>query len=212
MKLSLEQDHLGNLVVRQHAGSVLRYTLGLPLMLLGTLTLYGALSNLVAPLREGLDTLPSAIMSAIVLLVFCAFTLPLGWWLTLGRHWKMIEEGSHDIIEISDWRVWRHEKRIPVKVFCAVRVAMEPLNSPSTASHRQHVTYCQQIRLLAKSPEKQPSLEIGSLEEVEREQAIEKGRLVAEMLNLPLDVAPADVVLYSPAREAEDEMQLDDAA
>ena len=173
MKFSLEHDHLGNLVARQHAGGVLRYAIGAPLMLFGGLTLYGALNNLISPLWDGgWEAFPGAVMSALVLMVLCAFTLPLGWWITLGRHWKVIEEGTCDIVQLSDWHLWRHEKRTPVKAFRAVRVAMEPLNSSSRASHRQHVTYCQQIRLLARSPQEQSSLEIGSLEENEREQAI----------------------------------------
>ncbi len=211
MKLSLELDHLGNLVARQHAGSVLRYVIGVPLMLFGALMLYGAFYNLISPIWEGgFEALPGAIISAFLLLTLCAFTLPLGWWLSLGSHWKVIEDGTRDITEISDWRIWRREKRTPADAFRAVRVAMEPLNSSSTASHRTRVTYCQQIRLLAKSPQKQTSIEIGSLEENDREKAIEQAQRVADALKLPLEVAPADVVRYSPARETADGMELDD--
>lgn len=212
MRFTLEQDRFGSLVMRQHAGKVLRQVIGVPLLLWGALMLCGVFSSFSIQMQEkGMAGLPEALLGSLVMLLFTALVLPLGWWLVMSSHWKLIEDGTRDIVEVSDWKLGRKEKRTPAAAFRAVRVAMEPLNSSSTASHQKHVTFCQQIRLLAKEPDKQPSIEIGSLEENEREQAIQHAQRVAEALQLPLEVAPADAVLYSPAREAADEFELDDA-
>lgn len=211
MKFQLEQDHLGNLVARQHAGRILRYVIGVPLLLWGALMLYGVFSSFIIQMQDkGMSGLPEALLGSLVLLIFTAFVLPLGWWLVLSTHWKVIEDGTRDIIEISDWKLGRKEKRTPADAFRAVRVATEPLDASSTGSNRGHVTYCQQIRLLAKAPDSQPSIEIGSLDEHDREKAIQDGQRVAEALKLPLEVAPADAVLCSPGREAADREVLEE--
>ena len=212
MRFTLEDDRFGNLVMRQHAGRVLRLVIGVPLLLWGALMLYGVFSSFIIQVQEkGAAGLPEAVLGSLIMLIFTALVLPLGWWLVLSHHWKFIEDGTRDIVEVSDWKLGRKTKRTPAAVFRAVRVAMEPLNSSSTASHQKHVTFCQQIRLLAKQPDKQPSIEIGSLEAEERGQAIQHAQRVADALQLPLEVAPPDAVLYSPAREAADEFELDDA-
>ena len=212
MRFQLEQDRFGNLVARQHAGRILRYVIGLPLLLWGALMLYGVFSSFIIQMQNhGMAGLGPALIGSLVMLIFTACVLPLGWWLVLSKHCKVLEDGTRDIVEINDWRIGRKVTRTPASAFRAVRVAMEPLNSSSTASHRKHVTYCQQIRLLAKAPDMQHSIEIGTLEENEREQAIREAQRVADALQLPLEVAPADAVLYSPARESVDEMELDDA-
>jgi hypothetical protein len=212
MRFHLEQDHHGNLVARQRTGNVLHHVIGVPLLLWGAFMLYGVVSSFVIQMQEkGMGGLPEALIGSFILLLFAAMLLPMGWWLVLSKHWKVLEDGTRDIVEVSDWRLGRKEKRTPSTAFRAVRVAMEPLNSSSTASHAKHVTYCQQIRLLAKTPDEQHSIEIGSLEEHERDQAIEHAQRVADALQLPLEVAPAEKVLYSPARETADEAELGDA-
>ena len=205
MKFQLSEDRSGNLVARQTGIPVLRYVIGVPLLLWGGLMLYGVFSTFIIQIQEnGLAGLPVALVGSMVMLLFTALILPLGWWLTLASHWKVLEAGTRDIVEINDWKLGRKEKRTPADAFRAVRVAMEPLNSSSTTSNRSRVTYCQQIRLLANKPDEQPSIEIGSLEENQREQAISFGQQVADFLHLKLEVAPADAILYSPAREAAD--------
>ena len=205
MKFQLSEDRSGNLIARQTGIPVLRYLIGVPLLLWGGLMLYGVFSSFIIQMQEKrLAGLPVALVGSMVMLLFTALILPLGWWLTLASHWKVLEAGTRDIVEVNDWKIGRKEKRTPVDVFRAVRVAMEPLNSSPTANSRSRVVYCQQIRLLAKNPAKQASLELGSLEEHEREQAIASARQLGDFLKLPVEVADADAVLYSPAREAAD--------
>lgn len=211
MKFQLSEDRFGNLIARQTAIPVLRYLIGVPLLLWGALMLYGVFSSFIIQMQDkGIGGIGEALIGSLVMLIFTALILPLGWWLTLAAHWKVLEAGTRDIVEVNDWKLGRKEKRTPADAFRAVRMAMEPLNSSSTASHRTKVIYCQQIRLLAKAPDKQTSIEIGSLEENEREQAIAFGQQVADFLQLKLEVAPANAILYSPAREAADKFELDD--
>lgn len=205
MKFQLQEDRFGNLIARQTDIPVLRYFIGVPLLLWGGLMLYGVFSSFIIQMQDkGVGGIGEALLGSLVLLLFTGLVLPLGWWLTLASHWKVLEAGTRDIVEVNDWKIGHKEKRTAVDVFRAVRVAMEPLNSSPTAGNRSSVTYCQQIRLLAKDPGRQPSIEIGSLEKNQREQAIAFGQQVADFLLLKLEVAPADALLYSPAREAAD--------
>jgi hypothetical protein len=205
MKFQLDQDHLGNLVARQDAGRIVRYVIGVPLMLWGALTLYGAFSSFIIQIQEkGVSGLPEALLGSFMMLLFTVFLLPLGWWLVFSSHRKVIEEGTREIVEISDWIVGRKEKRTPADVFRAVRVALEPLDSSPSGGDHSHVTFCQQIRLIAKTPDSQPSIEIGSLEEKDGDQAIRHAQRVADFLKLELEIADAGAVLDSPAREAAD--------
>jgi hypothetical protein len=192
MKFQLEQDHRGSLVARQHAGRVLRYVIGVPLLLWGAFMLYGVFSSFIIQLQEkGASGWPEALLGSFMMLLFTVFLLPLGWWLVFSSHRKVIEEGTREIVEISDWMVGRKEKRTPADAFRAVRVALEPLDSSSSGGDRSHVTYCQQIRLIANTPDSQPSIEIGSLDEKDREQAIRHAQRVADFLKLELEVADA---------------------
>src|SRR3954471_19640474 len=153
MRFQLEEDHLGNLVARQYAGRILRYLIGVPLLLGGAFMLYGAFSSFIIQMQDnGVSGLPQALVGFFVMLIFTSLLLPLGWWLVLSSHWKVIEEGTRDIVEISDWKVGRKEKHTPVAAFRAVRVALEPLESSSSSGNHSHVI-CQQIRLLAKEPD-----------------------------------------------------------
>jgi hypothetical protein len=211
MRFDLEQDHLGNLVARQHAGRVLRYLIGVPLLLWGALTLYGAFSSFIIQMQDkGASGLPEALLGSFMMLVFTVFLLPLGWWLVFSSHRKVLEEGTREIVEISDWIVGRKEKRTPADAFRAVRVALEPLDSSPSGGGHGRVILCQQIRLLAKAPESQASIEIGAHNENEREQAIRDAQRIADFLKLELEVADADAVLSSPAREAADKEAMEE--
>ena len=213
MKFQLEQDHLGNLIARQHAGRVLRYAIGVPLLLWGALMLYAVFSSFIIQMQDkGLSGLPEALLGSLVLLILTILLLPLGWWLVFSSHRKVLEEGTREIVEINDWMVGRKEKRTPADAFRSVRVALEPLDSSSSGGDHSHVTYCQQIRLLAKDPNAQPSIEIGSLGKDERDQAIGHAQHVAHFLKLELEIAGADAVLDSPAREAADKESLEESS
>lgn len=205
MNTELKRDLQGNLTIQKSGLTLLRWLLGAPLLLWGAFMLYGVISSFIITLQEqGGGGLLQALTGSLVLLLFTALILPLGWWIFFGRHWIRIDAGTRDIVQISDWRIGRKEKRTPVNAFRAVRMAMEPLNSSSTASNRGTVSYCQQIRLLAVDPDRQPSIEISALKENERSPAIELAQQVASELKLPLEVAAEGEILFSPAREAAD--------
>lgn len=211
MQLSLEPDPLGHLIVRQRKIPLLRYVIGIPLLLWGALMLYGVFSSFIITLQiQGAGGIGQAVAASFLLLVFAAMLLPLGWWLVFSKHWIMLEAGPQDIVEVSDWKLGRKEKRTPASAFKTVRVALEPLdsapNAGSTSNRRssRKIVYGQAIRLLAHQPKKQPSLEIGWLEEGDREAAIAMGQQVADFLKLPLEVADSEAISYSPAREEAD--------
>src|SRR4029079_16191531 len=90
MKFSLDQDRFGNLVARQHAGRVLRYVIGVPLLGWGALMLYGVFSSFIIQMQDkGISAIGEALVGSFMLLIFPALLLPLGWWLVLSSHWKM---------------------------------------------------------------------------------------------------------------------------
>lgn len=206
MHLSVERDQHGTVTVGQAAVPVLRYVIGGPLLAGGAVMAYGAVSTVVLQVRtDGLAGLPVALVGAFLLSLFAALLLPLGWWLVASRHWIVIESGPRDVVEVSDWRFGRKEHRTAASAFRAVRVALEPVRSaPGGRPTSSARAYCQQIRLLARDPERQPSIEIGAFDRDDRDAALLAAQRVAEVLRLPVEVGEQDVIMRSPAQEAAD--------
>lgn len=204
MHLSVERDQHGTVTVRQTAVPVLRVIIGVPLLVGGAVMAYGVVSSVVLQVQaDGLAGLPVALAGAFLLLIFAAMLLPLGWWLVASRHWIVLEAGPGDVVEVSDWRFGRQERRTAASAFRAVRVALEPVRStPGGRASSAARAYCQQIRLLARDPDSQPSIEIGALERDERDEAIVAAQRVAEVLRLPVEIGERDVIVSSPAQEA----------
>ena len=202
IKLEVARDSGGHLFLRQTMSGIWRWVLGVPLLLWGLVMLYGVFSSFIITLSdEGAAGLVQALAGSIIMALFTALVLPLGWWIVFSRHWIMIDAGTRDVVQVSDWRLGHKHKRTPAKAFRAVRLAEETLDSSSTRSHRRREVYAQTIRLLAHDPARQPSIEIGALERADRERAIEVATQVAGELKLPLEVAAEGETLLSPAQE-----------
>lgn len=202
MTISLERDH-GHLVIRQQRIPLLRYVIGVPLTLWGAVLLYGVVSSLVTGFRGGgVEAMLVAALGAWLLLMLAAMVLPLGWWLCFSRHAVVIEASREHVVEVTDWRLGRRERRTPVARFRAVRVAAEPLDSSLSGRSTAPTIYGQRIRLLARDAGRQPSIELALLDLDRREEAITAAQQIAGGLDLPLEIADADVRLDSPARAA----------
>ena len=211
LSLHLERQD-GRLVVHNRLVPVARLVLGIPLTLAGFVTAYGVFTAVTAGVRAGgLDAAPSAALGAWLQGLLTVLLLPLGWWLTFGRRYLVIDPRGPSVAEVVDWRLWRQETQRPAALFRAVRVAAEPLNDEPSDSGP--AVYCQQIRLLARDPRRQASFEIGVLDLDARPEAITAAGQVAGALGLPLEVAAPDARLRSPEREiddAGDDRDLDD--
>lgn len=205
LTLRLERDH-GRLAIHNRMVPVARLVVGLPLLAGGALFLSGVVTAIVEGVRTGgADAAIAAALQAWLSALFAAMLLPLGWWLSFGRRFLVIDPQGPTIVEVFDWRLGRKETRLAASLFRAVRVAAEPLNDESNSSNDSRTpTYCQQIRLLAKQPGVQPSFEIGVLELEARQDAIDAAGQVASALGLPLDVAEPGARLRSPEREMND--------
>ena len=200
MTISLERDH-GRLVVRTRLVPVARYVVGAPVLLGGLGLLYGLGTLLVAGFREGVDGLLTAALGAWLMALFTLMTLPLGWWLTFGQRYIVIDPQGPRVVDVRDWRLWRRETPTPASAFRAVRVAVEPLNSSPAETDDGDTTWGQQIRLIAREPEHQASVEIGWLAVDARDAAIAAAHQVAQALALPLDVMPAEARFTRPGRD-----------
>ncbi|MGE3468802.1 MAG: hypothetical protein AB7O28_00550 [Vicinamibacterales bacterium] len=215
MRLTIELDH-GSIVIHQTVIPVARYVIGVPLLLGGLWSAVGVVTSLTEGVRQGsVEAILGAALGAWWLLLLTAMVLPLGWWLTCARRYIVIEPAGPQVVEVHDWRVGRKTTRTPAAAFRAVRVAAEPVDS-SPGGNDGPTTYCQQIRLLARDPARQPSIEIGAVELTARADAIAAAQRVGNALGLPVEVADADARLDSPAREAalaeveEDDMEAAD--
>lgn len=205
MRLTVDRDAQGSLTIRQTSVPVLRYVIGLPLLLFGGVMAAGAVSSTVIQVGdEGMAALPIALVGSGMLLVFAALILPLGWWLVLSRHAVIVEAGPRDVVEVSDWRIGRKASRTPADRFRAVRVALEPVSPSAGNDGRGGRTLCLRIRLLAKEPDVQSSLEIGMLEPGDRQDAAIVAGRVAEVLRLPVESGAPDEVLLDPQKVADD--------
>ncbi|MEZ5291242.1 MAG: hypothetical protein R2745_09175 [Vicinamibacterales bacterium] len=205
MRLTVDRDSLGTLTIRQTSVPVLRYVIGVPLLLFGGVMAAGAVSSVVTQVSDdGVAALPLALVGAGMLLFFAALILPLGWWLVLSRHAVVVEAGPRDVVEVSDWRIGRKANRTPADRFRAVRVALEPVASSAGNDGRGGRALCLRVRLLARQPDVQPSLEIGMLEPGDRQEAAIVAGRVAEVLRLPVESGGPDEVLPDPQKAADD--------
>lgn len=203
LKLEVARDSGGNLFLQQTMPRIWRWVLGVPLLLAGLVMLYGVFSSFIITLSDqGAAGLVQALAGSLIMALFTALVLPLGWWILFSRHWIMIDAGTRDIVQVSDWRLGHKHKRTPAKTFRAMRVAEETLDSSSTRSHRRREVFAQAIRLLPRDPDREPSIEIGVLEQSERARAIEVATQVAAELGLPLEIAAEGETLTSPLPSA----------
>ena len=203
LKLEVARDSGGNLFLQQTMPRIWRWVLGVPLLLAGLVMLYGVFSSFIITLSDqGAAGLVRALAGSLIMALFTALVLPLGWWILFSRHWIMIDAGTRDIVQVSDWRLGHKHKRTPAKTFRAMRVAEETLDSSSTRSHRRREVFAQAIRLLPRDPDREPSIEIGVLEQSERARAIEVATQVAAELGLPLEIAAEGETLTSPLPSA----------
>lgn len=205
LTLRLERDH-GRLAVHNRMVPVARLVFGLPLVAGGALFAWAVVTAIVEGVRTGgVDAALTAALQAWLSALFAVMLLPLGWWLSFGRRFLVIDPQGPTIIEVFDWRVGRRETRLAASLFRAVRVAAEPLHDETNSSNDSRTpTYCQQIRLLARQPGVQPSFEIGVLELDARNDAIAAAGQIASALGLPLEVADPGARLRSPEREIND--------
>jgi hypothetical protein len=205
LTLRLERDQ-GRLAVHNRMVPVARLVFGLPLVAGGALFAWAVVNAVIDGVRTGgLDAALTAALQAWLSLLFAAMLLPLGWWLSFGRRYLVIDPQGPTIVEVFDWRVGRKETRHAASLFRAVRVAAEPLNDePNNSNDTSPPTYCQQIRLLAKQPGVQPSFEVGVLELDDRQAAIAAAGQIASALGLTLEVADPSARLRSPEREIND--------
>lgn len=205
LTLRLERDH-GRLAVHNRMVPVARLVFGLPLVAGGALFGWAVVNAVIEGVRTGgVDAALMAALQAWLSALFAAMLLPLGWWLSFGRRFLVIDPQGPTIVEVFDWRVGRRETRLAASLFRAVRVAAEPLNDESDSSKDSGPTiYCQQIRLLARQPGVQPSFEIGVLELDARNDAIAAAHQIASALGLPVEVADPSARLTSPEREIND--------
>ena len=205
LTLRLERDH-GRLAIHNRLVPVARLVFGLPLLAGGALFVSAVVTAIVEGARiGGVDAAIAAALQAWLSALFAAMLLPLGWWLSFGRRYLVIDPQGPTIVEVFDYRIGRKETRLAASLFRAVRVAAEPLHDETNSSNdSRSPTWCQQIRLLARQPGVQPSFEIGVLELESRQDAIDAAGQVASALGLPLEVAEPDARLRSPEREMND--------
>ncbi|MFN7976605.1 MAG: hypothetical protein U0P30_00625 [Vicinamibacterales bacterium] len=205
LTLRLERDH-GRLAVHNRMVPVARLVLGLPLTVAGALFAWAVVTAVIEGVRiGGVDAALTAALQAWLSALFAFMLLPLGWWLSFGRRYLVIDPQGPTIVEVFDYRLGRKETRLAASLFRAVRVAAEPLNDESNNSDNSGApVYCQQIRLLAREPGVQPSFEIGVLELEARNDAIAAAGQIASALGLSLEVADPGARLRSPEREIND--------
>lgn len=205
LTLRLERDH-GRLAIHNRLVPVARLVFGLPLLAGGALFVSAVVTAIVEGVRiGGVDAAVAAALQAWLSALFAAMLLPLGWWLSFGRRYLVIDPQGPTIVEVFDYRIGRKETRLAASLFRAVRVAAEPLHDETNSSNdSRSPTWCQQIRLLARHPGVQPSFEIGVLELKARQDAIDAAGQVASALGLPLEVAEPGARLRSPEREMND--------
>jgi hypothetical protein len=177
------------LTVRQKAGWlwVLRLVIGLPVLLFGTLMLWLTVSEPVHRFIEGgwpavFSWLPSTLFS----LVFAALTAPLGWWLVMSHSEVVVDASNRKVLEVRDWRLGRKVTIHDAGIYSKVSVERDYLMSVQESRSSTN-TLAHYVRLRGRGRHAVP-LQIAFFDTTERAKPEELGRLVAEMLGLPVTV------------------------
>jgi len=178
----------GNRLVIQQKGGwlwILRLILGLPLLILGTLFLWYAVSEPVHRFFEGgwpavIGWLPSTFFS----LLFSVSMAPLGWWMVMSRFVVILDPGQQQVLEVKDWRLGSLAKKHDLGAYRKVSVECDYLLSVKE-SRSAGSTRANYVRLLP-SQRHVPPLQVAYFSQGERRAPEELGRLVSEMLQFPL--------------------------
>jgi hypothetical protein len=177
------------LIVQQKGGWIwiLRLLFGLPLLILGTLFIWYAVSEPVHRFLEGgwsavVSWLPSTFFS----LLFAGFMAPLGWWLVMSRAFVILDPANRRVLEVKDWRLGRLATKHDLGDYRKVSVECDYLLSvqESRSAGNTLVNY---VRLLPRE-RNAPALQVAFFPQSERTQPEKLGRLASETLGLPLIV------------------------
>jgi hypothetical protein len=177
------------LIVKQKGGWIwlLRLAIGVPLLVFGTIMLWATVTEPVHRFAEGgwqavIGWLPSTLFS----LVFAAFTAPMGWWLLFFRSLVVIDPANRQLLEVKDWRLGRKARLHDLAEYREVAVECDYLLSVKESRSAGN-TLANYVRLLPRQS-RCASLQIAFFSQQERTKPEELGRLVAELLGLPVSV------------------------
>jgi len=177
------------LIVQQKGGWIwiLRLLFGLPLLVLGTLFLWYAVSEPVHRFFEGgwsavLGWLPSTFFA----LLFSVSMAPLGWWMVMSRTLVILDPANRQLLVVKDWRLGRLATKHDLTDFRKVSVECDYLLSVRE-SRSAGTTLANYVRLLPRD-RRAAALQIAFFPQSERSQPEELGRLAADLLSLPLSV------------------------
>ena len=148
--------------------------------------------------EQGLHGLPQAIVSSLVMGLFALLVLPLAWWITMSRHWIVLDRVAKEVRRYSDWRFGLHVKSEPFCSYRSIRVAAEPLTTSTGSSQRRSSSaIVQMIRLLPHHADEVPSVSLGFLPQSEVEEATTLANQIADWISVPVEVGDLDR-LYKP--------------
>jgi hypothetical protein len=177
------------LIVEQKGGWIwlLRVAIGVPLLVFGTIMLWATVTEPVHRFAEGgwsavIGWLPSTLFS----LVFAALTAPMGWWLLFFRGLVIIDPANRQLLEVKDWRLGRKARSHDLAEYRQVAVECDYLLSTqeSRSAGNKLANY---VRLLPRQ-RRLASLQVAFFPQQERAKPEELGRLIAELLTLPVSV------------------------
>lgn len=143
---------------------VLRFSVGIPILLAGLVFTIIVISNIgILAAGGGRDLIGGTIIS----LTFAMMLLPLGWWMVMSRSHIRITPDGQSVSEIIDWRLGKKEKTVPLAEFEFVKVSVEELN-PGTSHRDESGAPAMGIRVALQPGEsgKTPPVELGWFEPV----------------------------------------------
>lgn len=177
------------LVIQQKGGWlwILRLLFGLPLLILGTLFLWYAVSEPVHRYFEGgwpavIGWLPSTFFA----LLFSVSMAPLGWWMVMSRFVVVLDSAQRQLLEVKDWRMGSRVRKHDLSAYRKVSVECDYLLSVKESRSAGN-TLANYVRLLPRERHVAP-LQVAFFSHGERHAPEELGRLIAELLGFPVVV------------------------
>lgn len=191
--IALHRQRGHELLIWQRASlgvNLLRYAFGAALLGPGLFLLYALVELPVVSVRDGgWAALPSALPGMLVSAVLAAILVPLGYALCfLRRRWR-IDLLRRQAVEESDWRWARTRQSLPLDRFESLWLGLDRLNQSTRGGSRVQVLH---IRLLPRDADAQAPLDLAWFDPEAAAEARLLADGLAQQLQLPLRVEPAD--------------------
>ncbi len=186
-RLGPEQNAL--LIITPAGLWLARLLIGLPLLGFGLFMLFAFVAGPISYLLGREEELSNVLMGALVTGLIGACILPLGWYLVFMRRTTVVDPVNRQVWEVIDYRFGKRIVRRDIASFKEVRVGCEEAGDARRKDRRPtRPVLVNTVRLIPRRTGETSSQEIAFFDLEKTEEPVVLGKLVGELLGLPVRV------------------------